>query len=66
MEILVDSFAIFGEIIRYVSTFFKINFKDIVQKVSIEGLLRNEKKTFFHNFLHKVKIMPKFKLEFKF
>ena len=68
MEKLIDSFVVFAKIIRYVSIFLKINFKDIVQKMLIEGAsdFRVIKTNFYNNFLHEVKIILKFKLQLKF
>ena len=37
MEKLVDLFVVFAKIICYVSILLKINFKDVVQKMPIEG-----------------------------
>ena len=55
MEISADSFALFAKIICYVGIFFKLDFIDIVQKISIEDVsLFRVRTTIFTDCLHKV------------
>ena len=59
----VDSFAVFVQIILYITIFFKIFFKVNVQKMSIEGAseFRVTNNNFYHNFFHEAKIIVKFR-----
>ena len=43
MEKLVDLFVVFAKIIHYVRLFLKINLKNVVQKMVIEGALQTLK-----------------------
>ena len=50
-----------AKILLHITIFFKKVFKNNVQKMSTEGASDFRITTFYHNFLHKVKIIIKFR-----